>query len=390
MSARRRVGAAIVGGGMFGAWIALSLERRGIKTLVLERGDELLGRASYNNQARVHNGYHYPRSILTGIRSRMNAGRFLAEFADCVDTDFRKYYAISAVRSNVTAAQFEAFCDRIGARWERTDDEVARLFDPERVEAVYRTEEWAFDARKLRERMLGELTRAGVEVLVGHEARAVRAAAPGADGARLEVEAIRRADDAALVVEADFAFNCTYSGLNDLMRRSSLPLVPLKQELAEIALVEVPDELRHVGVTVMCGPFFSCMPFPDRGLHSFSHVRYTPNHSWHDLETKIDNQAYMDRVRPTSRFSWMQADARHSLPIVDRFDYVDSLWELKTVLPASEYNDSRPILFQRDAGLPGLICVLGGKIDNVYDVERELDALQQTTSWQDSRTPSSR
>ena len=26
----------------------------------------------------------------------------------------------------------------------------------------------------------------------------------------------------------------------------------------------------------MCGPFFSAMPFPARGLHTLSHVRYTP------------------------------------------------------------------------------------------------------------------
>jgi glycine/D-amino acid oxidase-like deaminating enzyme len=386
---RRRVGGAVVGGGMFGAWIALSLERRGIKALIVERGEELLGRASYNNQARVHNGYHYPRSILTGLRSRVNSGRFLREFADCVDTDFRMYYAISALRSNVTAAQFEAFCDRIGAPWERTDDDVARLFDASRVEAVYRTEEWAFDAHKLRARLAGELEQAGVPVLCGHEARGVAPADAGA-GARLVLDVARRCDGARLALEADFVFNCTYSGINDLLRRSGLPLVPLKQELAEIALVEVPAQLRHVGVTVMCGPFFSFMPFPDRGLHSFSHVRYTPNHAWLDLETGLDNQAYLDRVRPVSRFRWMQADARHTMPIVASFTQRDSLWELKTVLPQSEYNDSRPILFQRDAGLPGLICVLGGKIDNVYDVERELDALEQTRSWQDSRTPSSR
>jgi glycine/D-amino acid oxidase-like deaminating enzyme len=387
---RVRVGGAVVGGGMFGAWIALSLERRGIKALIVEREDQLLGRASYNNQARVHNGYHYPRSILTGLRSRMNSGRFLSEFADCVDTGFRKYYAISALRSNVTAAQFEAFCDRIGAPWERTDDDVARLFDRSRVEAVYRTEEWAFDAHKLRVRLAGEQAGAGARVLPGHEARRVAAAGPGADGARLALDVVRRADGGALSVEADFVFNCTYSGINDLMRRSDLPLVPLKQELAEIALVKVPPELERVGVTVMCGPFFSFMPFPDRGLHSFSHVRYTPNHAWHDLETELDNQAYMERVRPASRYRWMQADARHTMPVVESFQQVDSLWELKTVLPQSEYNDSRPILFQRDAGLAGLVCVLGGKIDNVYDVERELDALERTRSWQDSRTPSSR
>ena len=47
---------------------------------------------------------------------------------------------------------------------------------------------------------------------------------------------------------------------------------------------------------------------------------------------------------------------------------MDSLWEVKTVLPKNDEDDGRPILFVRDAGYPNLSCVMGSKIDNVYDV----------------------
>jgi hypothetical protein len=49
-----------------------------------------------------------------------------------------------------------------------------------------------------------------------------------------------------------------------------------------MALVEVPEPVRGLGITVMCGPFFSVMPFPPRGLHTLSHVRYTPHEAWSD------------------------------------------------------------------------------------------------------------
>lgn len=52
--------------------------------------------------------------------------------------------------------------------------------------------------------------------------------------------------------------------------------------------------------------------------------------------------------------------------------------ELKTVLPQSEQDDSRPILFHRHTELPGLVSVLGGKVDNIYDLERELAPLRAT------------
>jgi hypothetical protein len=45
------------------------------------------------------------------------------------------------------------------------------------------------------------------------------------------------------------------------------------------------------------------------------------------------------------------------------------------VLPQCEGNDARPILFKRHAEPAGLVSVMGGKIDNVYDLPREVEAL---------------
>lgn len=54
----------VVGGGFYGCMLAAHLSRsRGRRVLLLEAAGELLGRASFANQARVHNGYHYPRSF---------------------------------------------------------------------------------------------------------------------------------------------------------------------------------------------------------------------------------------------------------------------------------------------------------------------------------------
>jgi glycine/D-amino acid oxidase-like deaminating enzyme len=60
--------------------IALYLSRSYPRVVVLEEGDCLLRRASYNNQARAHNGYHYPRNSRTAHRSRVNFPRFVTEF----------------------------------------------------------------------------------------------------------------------------------------------------------------------------------------------------------------------------------------------------------------------------------------------------------------------
>ena len=125
-----------------------------------------------------------------------------------------------------------------------------------------------------------------------------------------------------------------------------------------------------LAITIMCGPFFSLIPFPPRGLYTLSHVRYTPHCEWHDTGSEETRDPYaLARCLPrTTRFRHMIPDARRYLPVAGECRHVDSLWEVKTVLPRSEVDDSRPILFKKNYGMPGLTCIIGSKIDNVYDM----------------------
>ena len=356
----------IIGGGVYGARLALALRGEGESVLLLEREAALLGRASLVNQARVHNGYHYPRSILTSVRSRQNYDRFRAEYADCVYERFDHYYAIARNDSKTTAAQFLAFCKRVGAPASPAPDHIRALFDRSRIEEVLLVEECAFDATRLRDRLSMDLNREGVEVLTRAEARRVYR-----EGAGLGVEWTR--GGASATATAPRVFNCTYSAINTVLEPSGASIIPLKRELTEMALVEPPAELRGLGVTVMDGPFFSMMPYPSRpGLCTLSHVRYTPHCAWFDAAgaTPLDGNELRDHY--ATRFPHMIRDAARFLPAIAGARYVESLFEIKAVMPRSEQDDSRPILFRESAELPGLIAVLGAKIDSVYDVEAEL------------------
>jgi hypothetical protein len=71
----------------------------------------------------------------------------------------------------------------------------------------------------------------------------------------------------------------------------------------------------------------------------------------------------------------MIRDAARYLPILAKSEYRSSLWQVKTVLPRSETDDSRPILFRPHHGLENHHVVLGGKIDNVYDAVWEIEAM---------------
>ena len=338
------------------------------RVLLVEREAQLLARASLRNQARVHNGYHYPRSLLTSLRSRLNYARFLAEYGDCVDQSFPHYYAIARGTSKVTAAQFSEFCRRIGAPLAPAPRAVQRLFDGTRIDAVFEVRECAFDAAKLRRRVEREL--AAARVTVALETDAVRIAEGAGESMRVML-GDRRGER---TLSAGMVLNCTYSRLNRLLARSGAGVIPAKHELTELALVQPPPELGGAAVTVMDGPFFSLMPYPSRGLFTLSHVRYTPHASWHDRPGEAEVDADAQLAARATRFVHMVRDAQRYLPVMRGARYVDSLWEVKTVMPRSEQDDSRPILLQRSPAFPQCFTVLGAKIDSVYDVE---DALRE-------------
>lgn len=364
--------AVIVGGGFYGAAIAIYLAKeRGLRDIVLlEREPGLLRRASYNNQARVHNGYHYPRSFTTAYRSRINLPKFLRDWPDAVKQDFTKLYAIARRNSKVTAMQFRRFCRQIGANLEPADAAVRALFEPQLIEEVFLVEEYAFDARELARWAEAELGNCGVEVRYQARATSVLMAPNGMLNVITEDSGGKETR-----MSCRNVFNCTYSGLNQL--RGDFPGIrtALKHELTEMALIEAPPALKRLGVTVMDGPFFSLLPFPARGLHTLTHVRYTPHLHW-TSEEGIDPYRKLAEYERVTRVDRMLRDVIRYLPAMAGAKYVESLFEIKTVLLKNEGDDGRPILFEKYPELPHCYSVLGGKIDNIYDVLEKLDGEQ--------------
>ena len=158
----------IIGGGIYGCFVALRLSELygSAGVVIIEKQPDIILRASYNNQARVHNGYHYPESSpLTALRSRVNAPRFLADFKDAIFTDFDQYYAISRRQSNVTSSQFEQVCHRVGASIKPAPASIKRLFNDDLIEEVYCVTEYAFDADKLRKCLRGRIAGQGIKIL---------------------------------------------------------------------------------------------------------------------------------------------------------------------------------------------------------------------------------
>jgi glycine/D-amino acid oxidase-like deaminating enzyme len=348
----------VIGGGFYGCCLALYLRALGHKVVLVEAEPALMQRASRVNQARVHTGFHYPRSAPTAVKSMLLHRRFIADFPEAICDDFQMLYAIARRRSKVTAKKFYRMFRDMGAPIAPAEPGQRALFDPELIEEVFACREVAFDHRVLARRLGARLDAAGVELRLG---TAVVALAERADGI------VAHLDDGS-AISARRAFNTTYAQVNTLLARAGLPEARLKHEIAELALITPPPALARVGVTVMDGPFFSAMPYPAASLHSFTHVRYTPHQSWADNPRARDPYRHLAEAPRESRFAFMQRDAQRYLPCLAEARHEGSLYEVKTVLIRNEGDDGRPILFHQEPAGSRVISILGGKIDNIYDL----------------------
>lgn len=358
----------IIGGGFYGLSVALFMrDELGYKNIhIIEKESNLMTRASYVNQARVHMGYHYPRSVLTAYRSAVNFPRFIKEYEAAIVSNFDKYYAISKILSKVNGRQFVEFSRKIGADVMEAPSRIGLLFNPQLTDGVYKVKEYAFDSYILRDLLLSQImSKPGISIHLDEEVERFFEK-------NNQIEVMTSKNN----YSADKVISCVYSQLNKLHRKSGIPLVPLKHEIAEMSLVRLPEDLRKFSVTVMDGPFFSIMPFPTRGLHTLSHVRYTPHESWNDNivtpRKKHDTHKYFSRLDTKSNYKKMYADVVRYIPKLKDMELIDTIIEVKTVLQKSEGDDSRPILFKPHYGLEGYTCIMGGKLDNIYDVFEDL------------------
>ena len=120
----------IIGAGLYGLDAALFCGERGQKVLVIEQESAPFTRATYINQARVHMGYHYPRSLSTAMKSAGYFKRFVEDYQCCIHSEFDQIYATSSHFSWTDAKEFRKFCKqqtKDQKRWGMVLDTAGKL-----------------------------------------------------------------------------------------------------------------------------------------------------------------------------------------------------------------------------------------------------------------------
>lgn len=359
----------IIGAGIYGLYSAIQLGKSGKSVLIIETDSEPFSRASFINQARVHNGYHYPRSVSTAVKSARYFKRFSEEFAPAIHSSFRKIYALSSNFSFTNGVQFQRFCGYSGIKCRPID--TSEYFKPGMIDAAFETEEFAFDGKELCRILIEQIQRMkNIEVKYDN-----RIVAQTITGSEYELTLMN-----GKIVRASNVFNATYASVNQVLDLFGFEKFKIKYEICEIALCKPNEVLQGVGLTIMDGPFFSVMPFDLKGTFSLTSVTFTPHKTCYDSLPHFDCQNINKDcspnhfkncntcfARPNSAWDYMYQLARKYLTDDIEFYHTKSLFAIKPILLASELDDSRPTVIRKYRDTPGFTSVLSGKINTVYD-----------------------
>lgn len=366
----------IIGAGLYGLYSALFCCKKGENILVLECDSMPFRRATFINQARVHQGYHYPRSISTAMKSAGYFERFNKDYDFCINRKFNKVYATSRQYSWSDGEQFKSFCRAANIPCEELHPE--RFFKERMCDGAFLTREYTYDAMILKNYFLEKLEpyknctiKYGVNITRIEKLQEVYAVF--ADGEEYR---------------AGFVLNATYAGTNQILNMVGFERFDIKYELCEIILCEVNQKLNDYGFTVMDGPFFSIMPFGKTELHSLTSVTFTPHTTSYDgvptFSCQEKSGGYCSTFRlgncndcpakPETAFPYMANLARKYLRDEYEFKYKLSLFSMKPILMSSEIDDSRPTVIRKYSENPTFVGVLSGKINTVYDLDEVLNS----------------
>lgn len=369
----------IIGGGIFGVYAALYLASKGCQVILIEKEKELMRKASTVNQARLHSGYHYPRSVATARMSDENKARFTREHQSFILFDFEKYYAIDRYGSLTDAAQFERFCRYIDIPCEKVAEHP--LFNYHRLEAVFRTREYTFDPVLMASYYREQIQQSPqINVLRYH--RLERA---GSNGQEWEAVVQDMEHQSYVTIKAPQVINATYSASNSINQQFGLEKINLMHEISEMAFVSSP-ELKNIGLTIMDGPFGSIMPYGKSGLLSLSSVAYTHHKVSYAKEPTFDCQEQRSdcqpdftaicndcAFRPPSNYSKMLAQMKQYLTDKVQLHYFTSMFTIKSKLRANYIDDGRPTEIGLLSKNPRFYCIFAGKINSIYEIEKVVE-----------------
>lgn len=283
----------VLGGGFYGCHIAVELIRAGHEIELHEVQGRIFGGASGKIPARLHLGFHYPRSKKTRDACQKHVPEFMEHYRRFTKTVRTNIYAIA---ENSSMVDYPQYVDTLNGEVSFSEIQDLQAFGLKNVEGAVLTSERHIitdDVKTYFERTLAR------NIVYRKEAGTVDS------------------PDYDLTVDATFCANDS-AGID-------------RYEPCVVGLLGGPTD---VAVTIMDGPFSSLYPWNEkRGLSSLSSAKWTPFSkkckTWEEAKYILD---HLSREEIRDQAYGMFADLAQYYPTLKRdYHFVDSMVSIRAM-----------------------------------------------------------
>lgn len=324
----------IIGTGWYGCYICEKLleKNSSIKITLIDKCSSIFTGASYNNQNRLHLGFHYPRCEITRKKCKSNFKKFINRYNNITEFINNNIYAISK-NSKINIKDYLNLYEdyEILSNKYLTNTEDKLISVKERYINFFKAKEY-FEL-KFKDK---------INYIFNYK-----------------VYSISNFEDKVVInneMSFNKVFNCTYNQIKSTENVTYEKCLTLLYRKINTTFFDT--------LTIMDGDYFSIFKYHN-DIYSLTHVKYTPvaKGCFEDVEkcTNINIEKYKKN---------MESDVLKFYPnFLKNFKYTDyyTSYKCKNI----SVNDSRDINISIDRNICNVWC---GKISLIFDIDDIMDA----------------
>ncbi|QDC99134.1 FAD-dependent oxidoreductase [Candidatus Methylopumilus universalis] len=334
---------AIIGAGIYGSTIAISLAKQGMYVDLFDPNG-VLNQTSSINQFRVHAGYHYPRSTETIDEIQSSRISFKKIYKNAIFKAKKHIYAIPFKDTKINCTQYEQILNDHNLSYKIIK---SRIFDKAKIEQAYEVEEELYDPDLLRK-------------IISHKINKFN----------INLKYQKYKDD--FKNDYDFIVWCTY-GFNYPDKKLNI-----KYSLVEKCYFKPPSNLEGLSVVIIDGPFTAFDTTINNKVCIFGSAKYTNIKSFSMLPSNYELKKYRDYLNKPfliksekSNFQILKEHGSEFIPKLRNAEYLGS----KFTFRVTENNPNKDNRILHIDKCNNEIYVFSGKIVSCIKAANEIKKL---------------
>ena len=337
----------VIGAGWYGCHIALKLIEDGHEVKIFEKKNKIFSDASGNNQNRLHQGFHYPRSAETILSSRNGFKKFKDYYKFLTKTVNNNIYSIS--KSKQTKLNFKKYCKilkNFNLKFKKLSPEDLSKYKLKNLEGAIKCDEELILISKSIKYFEKKL-----KLNINYNFNVI-------NFVRYKKKIKINNDEI-----FDWVIDC--SGF-----RNNLNYIKnLTYEYCVIFLYKKQKYKNSIALTIMDGPFFTLYPwsqFNEFGLYSVQYSRLLTDNNIDSLEEKISQTINKNHLNKTK--SLVEKKFKTYYPEFKKnFKFKRYLLSIR-VIAENKRDDRISSIFCKNK----IISVFPGKIDHIFSAYEKI------------------